>query len=233
IVLDDQGLPIDSIIVVKDKVIQETTEQLKFTLQDGLAGWVRKNRQPALVTDTSLDGRWQATPGGKQSGPKSVVAAPLLARERLVGVLTLTNPAPGLFTEEHLALVKIIGEQAAFAVLNARLYAESQRNAGIMTAIAESASAIGASLDLEQVLQTILEQTTRALEVEAVSLALINPAEKLLSFRAATGKRSKQVLGMRIALGQGVAGWVAQEGKGVVVQDVESDPRFHAEVDKL
>lgn len=233
IVLDDQGLPIDSIIVIKDKVIQETTEQLKFTLQDGLAGWVRKNRQPALVSDTSMDARWQAAPSGKQSGSKSVVAAPLLARERLVGVLTLTNPDAGFFNEEHLALVKIIGEQAAFAVLNARLYAESQRNAGIMTAIAESASAINASLQLDQVLQTILEQTTQALDVEAVSLALLDAEGKTLSFRAATGKRSKQVIGMQVTLGQGIAGWVAQHGSGVLVPDAQTDPRFYSAVDEL
>ncbi len=233
IVLDDNGLPLDSIIIVKDKVIQETTEQLKFTLQDGLAGWVRKNRQAALVADTSADARWQAAPSGKQTSPKSVVAAPLLARERLVGILTLTNPEPGFYTEDHLSLVKIIGEQAAFAVLNARLYAESQRNAGIMTAIAQSASAISASLQLDQVLQTILEQTTGALDVEAVSLALLDAPGKTLAFRAATGKRSKQVIGMQIQLGQGIAGWVAQQGESVVVPDAQTDARFYAAVDEL
>ena len=232
IVLDDQGLPIDSIIIVKDKVIQDTTDQLKFTLQDGLAGWVRQHREAALVADTAADKRWQAPPSGKQTGPKSVVAAPLLVREKLVGVLTLTHPQPGFFGEEQLNLVKIIGDQAAFAVLNARLYAESQRNGGIMTAIAESASVISASLQLDQVLQTILEQTTQALEVEAVSLALIDPSRKTLTFRAATGKRSKQVLGVQIEMGQGIAGWVAQQDQGVVVPDVQADPRFYAQVDR-
>jgi PAS domain S-box-containing protein len=231
IVLDDQGHPLDSVIVVKDKVIQETTEQLKFTLQDGLAGWVSKNRAAALVQDTSADSRWQRTPGGQEK-PKSVVSAPLLARNSLVGIMTLTHPQPGFFNEDHLSLVKIIADQAAFAVLNARLYAESQRRAGIMTAIAESASSIGASLQLDEVLQTILEQTTRALEVEAVSLALIEPGGGELVFRAATGQRSKQIIGLRIKLGQGVAGWVAKEGKGILVQDAQNDPRFYSKVDE-
>src|SRR3990172_12662238 len=53
IVLDDKGSALDSIIVVKNKVIQETNEQLKFTLEQGLAGWVREHRQPALIPDTS------------------------------------------------------------------------------------------------------------------------------------------------------------------------------------
>ncbi len=233
IVLDDNGEPVDSIIVVKDKVIHEATDQLKFTLDKGLAGWVRKNHQAALVPDTSQDKRWQRPSQGEEAkaGPKSVVSAPLMVRDKLVGLMTLTHPEPGFFTSEHLNLVQSISDQAAFALLNARYYAESQRRAAIMTAIAESASAIGASLQLDKVLQTILEQTTAALEVEAVSLALVSRDGKDLVFRAATGKHSKRVVGLRIPMGQGLAGWVAQHHEGIVVKDVQQDQRFFKDVD--
>lgn len=234
IVLDDQGNALDSIIVVKDKVIQETTEQLKFTLEQGLAGWVRQHREAALIPDTSKDKRWLRPDRGEEvkAGPKSVVSAPLIVRDKLVGVLTLTHPQPGTFNEEHLSLVQAIADQAAFAVLNARYYAESQRRAAIMTAIADSARAIGASLQLDEVLQTILEQTTRALDVEAVSLALVEPGEKELVFRAATGKQSKQILGVRVRMGKGIAGLVAQSGEGIIVKDAQNDARFYTKVDE-
>src|SRR3990172_1026495 len=196
IVLDDQGSALDSIIVVKNKVIQETNEQLKFTLEQGLAGWVREHRQPALIPDTSKDPRWRRPSRGEETkaGPKSVVSAPLIVRDKLIGVMTLTHPEPSFFTEDHLNLVQTIADQAGFAVLNARYYAETKRRAAIMTAIADSARAIGASLQLDEVLQTILEQTARALDVEAVSLALVEPGGKDLVFRAATGKEGKKIV---------------------------------------
>jgi PAS domain S-box-containing protein len=162
-----------------------------------------------------------------------VVSAPLIVRDKLVGVMTLTHPEPGSFTEEHASLIQTISDQAAFAVLNARLYAETQRRATIMTAIADSARAIGASLQLNEVLQTILEQTTEALEVEAVSLALVEPGGKDLVFHAATGKQSKNVIGLRVKIGQGIAGWVAKEGEGLIVQDAQSDPRYYSKVDEV
>jgi len=232
IVLDDKENPVDSIIVVGDKVIEETTEQLRFTLDQGLAGWVRKNRQAVRVPDTDQDKRWQRGEDGKAE-PKSVVCAPLMVRNQLVGVMTLTHPEVGFFTEDHLNLVQTISDQAAFAVLNARLYAETQRRAAIMTAIADSARAIGVSLQLDEVLNTILQQTTKALDVEVVSLALVEPGGKDLVFRAATGKKSKQVTGLRIGLGRGIAGWVAQEGQGTIVQDAQKDPRFLSDVDRV
>lgn len=235
IVLDDQGRALDSIIVFQNKVIEETNRQLKFTLDQGLAGWVVSNREAALVTDTSQDKRWQRTPrtGQKAETPKSTVSAPLVVRNELVGVITLSHPQPGFFNADHLALVRAIADQAAFAVLNARLYAESQRRTQVMSLLAQGAAAISASLQIDEVLQTILEQTTQALGVEAVSLALVEPDGKNLAFRAATGERGKNVVGVRVKMGQGIAGWVAKHGEGVVVQNVQEDQRFYPEVDSV
>ena len=70
---------------------------------------------------------------------------PLLAREKLVGVLTLVHPAPNAFSAEQLDLMQAISDQAGIAVLNARLYTESQRQARVMTALAEGAAAMNAA----------------------------------------------------------------------------------------
>jgi PAS domain S-box-containing protein len=235
IVLDHEGQALDSIIVVKNKVIEETTEQLKYTLDKGLAGWVLKNRKAALVPDTSKDKRWQKAPKGRKgkAESRSSVSAPLLVRRQLVGVMTLTHPEANLFDEGHLDLLQTIADQAAFAVLNARLYAESQRRAQVMTAIADSAAAITASLNIDEVLQRILEQITAALDVEAVSLALINAENGEMLFRAATGDKAKAVIGLSIEIGQGVIGWVAETGESVIVRDAAEDTRFYARVDQI
>ncbi|MBT7072085.1 MAG: hypothetical protein HN975_14475, partial [Anaerolineae bacterium] len=60
------------------------------------------------------------------------------------------------------------------AVLNARLHADSQRQARIMTTLAESATIITSTLDSDEVLERILGQISQVLETSAVSLALIN-----------------------------------------------------------
>ncbi len=235
IVLDDKGQPVDSIISVDNQVIEHTTEQLNPTLEQGLAGWVARHAQAVLVPDTSRDERWLRRPDDakERGGAKSAVSAPLMVRDRVVGVMTLVHPTPGFFGEEHLALIQAIADQAGIAVLNARLYAESQRQARVMTAIAESAAAINASLRLEEVLQRILEQVSQALRVEVVSLALIDAQSEFLEFRASTSGKGQSVVGIRLPLGQGIAGWVAKEGKGVVVPDVRLDPRFYPEIDRI
>ncbi len=234
IVLDDEARPVDSAFLIVGQTHDHTMLQLKTTYDQGMAGWVARNRQAVLVSDTRKDDRWLHRPDDaeERTGAKSAVSAPIFARENLVGVITLVHPRPHFFTQEHLGLVKAIADQAGIAILNARLYAESQRQAQVMTAVAESAAVITASLNLGEVLQRILEQIRRALEAQAASLALIDAGKDELVVRASTLRGQQRAIGMRIPLGRGIVGWVAREGQGVVVSDVASDPRFAPEVDR-
>ncbi len=235
IVVDDDGNPVASTIIYGADVLDVTTEQLRATLDDGLVGWVVKNRQSVLIPDTSQDPRWLCRPDDAEdaTGPKSAVSAPFLARERLAGVISLVHPDPHFFTLDHLSLVQAIADQSAVAVFNARLHADSLHQARVMTALAESAAAITGSLQLSEVLHRILEQISQALRVEVVSLALIDPQKKILEYRASTSRQELDVVGMTLELGQGIAGWVAQEQRGVVVPDAYADPRFYPGIDQL
>ncbi len=58
VVMDDNGKPVDATIVYGRQFHDHTTQQLRETVEKGLAGWVVQNRQPALVADTSQDVRW-------------------------------------------------------------------------------------------------------------------------------------------------------------------------------
>ncbi len=228
VVLDDNGKPIDATIVYGQQFHEHTTQQLRDTVERGLAGWVATNRQPALIPDTSRDERWLRRPDDsiEKTGAKSAISVPLLARERLVGVLTLVHSVPDAFTDEHLELMQAIADQAGVAVLNARLYTESQRQARVMTALAESAASINTSLRMEDVLQRILNQAMQALQVETAAVALTDAQTGELVFRAAAGQNAGNIINRRVPAGQGLIGLVAREGRGLVIPSVGADKRF-------
>jgi NtrC-family two-component system sensor histidine kinase KinB len=228
IVLDDHGKPVESAIITGEQILDNTTQRLRSTLEHGLAGWVVRNRQAVLVMDTSQDERWiqRQYAAEPTQAPKSAVSAPLLTRDKVLGVMTLVHPQPGFFTQAHLALVQAIADQAGIAVLNARLYAESQRQARVMTALANSASGISISLNLEAVLDGIMQQSSHALDVQGISLALIDPTDGMLVGKTAIGDVHSQPIGARLQLGKGVAGWVALHDEGVIIQNGEYDERI-------
>jgi len=233
VVMDDNGKPVDATIVYGRQFHDHTTQQLRETVEKGLAGWVVQNRQPALVPDTSKDDRWlrRADDAADKSGPKSAICVPLVARDKLVGVLTLVHPVPNSFNEEHMNLMQAIADQASIAVLNARLYTETQRTARIYSALAEGAAAINTSLEMPDVLRRILTQTMQALQVETVALALLDNKDDLV-FHAAAGNNSGSITGQRIRAGQALAGVVVKDKYGLIIPNTRLDSRF-TEEDKL
>lgn len=234
VVMDDLGKPVDATIVYGKQFHDHTTQQLRETVERGLAGWVVQNRKPALVPDTSKDERWlrRADDAAEKSGAKSAICVPLLARERFVGVLTLVHPVPNAFNEQHLELVQAISDQASIAVLNARLYTETQRTARVMTALAEGAATINSSLEMQDVLRRILNQTMQALQVETVALGLIDSHSNDLVFQAAAGNNSGHIPGLRVPTDKGLVGKVIQAGRGVVLPAIKHDPTL-VEEDRL
>lgn len=234
VVMDDMGKPVDATIVYGKQFHDHTTQQLRETVERGLAGWVVQHRKSALVPDTSKDDRWlrRADDSAENSGAKSAICVPLVAREKLVGVLTLVHSVPNAFNEEHLNLMQTIAEQASVAVLNARLYTESQRTARIMSALAEGAAAINTSLEMSDVWRRILNQTMQALQVETVALAMLDVTTNDLVFQAAAGHNSGNIPGRHIPAGQGLASMVVKDGRGIVIPAVKYEMRF-SEVDKF
>ncbi len=229
IVLDENGHPLESAMIVNGQVLTHTTEQLRETLEEGLAGWVVKNRDAVNIPDTSQDKRWLRRPDDEVTGAKSVVAVPITARNDLMGVITLAHPKPHYLQKYQLALVHAIADQAGIAILNAQLYGESERRARVMTALANSATAMSSTLKLDTVLENILKEIQTALQVEAVTLSLIDRDEGNLVYKAAihdTIDLRSSLVGRKIRIGQGFAGSVAENGEGEIIPDTKTDPRF-------
>jgi len=96
----------------------------------------------------------------------------------------------------------------------------------------ETSQLLTATLDLDSLLRSLMTQVRDFFQVEAVSVALVDEGSGQLTFRVAVGKASKAVTGLKLPLGKGIAGWVAQHGESILVQDVYDDPRFYSGVDE-
>jgi len=123
-------------------LVEETTGDLVFSVPTGptasvltdnriprgkgLAGWVAENGKPVRVTDVKKDTRFYSEVD-KITGieTKSILAVPLKAKSKLIGVLEVINKLDGtFFTEKDETLLSIFSTQAAMAIENARLYGE-------------------------------------------------------------------------------------------------------------
>ncbi|MBZ5501907.1 MAG: sensor domain-containing diguanylate cyclase [Acidobacteriia bacterium] len=101
-----------------------------------------------------------------------------------------------------------------------------------VTVFHELGKALTSSLQLDQVLRTIMEKINEVLHPDTWSLLLMDLEKQELYFQIATGEGADALKDVRIKVGQGLAGWVAQSGEAVVVPDTSKDSRFFGKVDE-
>src|SRR6202051_4613605 len=107
-----------------------------------------------------------------------------------------------------------------------------RREAGEGAVFHELGKALTSSLQLDQVLRTIMEKIEEFLHRDTWSLLLVDSAKQELYFELAIGKNAHTLKDVRIKMGQGIAGWVAQSQQAVIVPDVSKDTRFFGKVEE-
>jgi sigma-B regulation protein RsbU (phosphoserine phosphatase) len=105
--------------------VQSDYSGVDFHLGDQLTGWMMKNQSSLVVNDLASDSRFRSAVEG--SGVRSLLCAPLKAKGRLIGVLSVFNKRKGQeFTSADERLLTIIAAQSAQVVEHARLYEEER-----------------------------------------------------------------------------------------------------------
>jgi len=209
----------------------EVIRSISFRVKSGhIMARVIANREPIVCADVQQEEGWENVPGVPPI--RGWIGAPLVARGEVVGALTVDNREAGAYTEADARVVASFADHASIAVANARLWQQIQRRLEEVAFLHKTGQAITASLDLDEILRTLMDSIRQHFRVEAASVALVDEETGDLVFRVATGAAADKVVGVRLKPGQGVAGWVARSGRPALVPAAGSDDRFYRGVDE-
>lgn len=163
---------------------------------------------------------------------QSVACLPLQVSGNMPGILLMGDPLAQAFLPEDVDFLQVIAGQISTGLHNAWLFSQSQRQLEEARSVAEAASAVVSSLDSTQILTRIMEEVTTRLDTEAAALLMVDHARQELEFAAVAGPKSANLQGVRLPMGQGIVGWVAERNEALLVPDVSKDPRFFKGLDK-
>jgi len=140
-------------------------------------------------------------------------------------------------TEPFGYLLKPFHERELQAIVETALYKHQmektlRRHNRALALLNQAGRAFNSSLDLDQVLVTVLEETRRLLEVLACSIWLVTPETGELVCRHATGAKGNDVRGWRLEPGTGIAQWTVQNGQSVMTPDAWNDERHCPDVEQ-
>jgi phosphoserine phosphatase RsbU/P len=187
----------------------------------GLVGAAIETEQPVLVNDLQNDPRYiEFVPG-----MNSEIVVPLLHKSKPLGALNILSRNRNQFTLEDTAIVRQFGAHVAVALVNARLFDRSKRDAEAFETLAEIGRDVASVLDLDELFSRIAQLTKHVIDYRTFGILLLNEERGELEIKLAL-QYGEKVEVPRVRLGEGLVGYAALHREPVLVSDVSQDPRY-------
>ncbi|MEJ2711070.1 MAG: GAF domain-containing protein [Anaerolineales bacterium] len=138
----------------------------------GVAGLALVEKKLVNVGDTSQDPRYMPL-SGEGGQPASLMVAPILNAGRVLGTISVQSPKPYAFHAGHERILSELAVSAAIALNNAQIYEKERRQRQLLEALSDSETAIHQSLDLDQVLDSILDHTLWLVPGKSANIMLL------------------------------------------------------------
>jgi len=153
--------------------VEGMTRRPRMRPGEGITGTAAADRAPVMIpAQADLDPRFKSFPNLPEDQYESILAVPILARDRLAGALNVRTLRPREFTRDEIDLLVAIAAQVAQTIVHAQLYAEAQRRVSELEALARISEAVSESLYLEESLEAIVETTMEAVGATGAALVL-------------------------------------------------------------
>ena len=212
--------------------VDETPEQLRIGVGVGITGWVAANGVAQYLPDAASDPRAETIPGTEDDLDESMLLAPMIFDDQVIGVLVLSKLGLDQFSDDDLRLLEIYASFAAQAFVNAnstQLLRERSaalerqlRNQRELLQITES---ILTTLDPVGVLDKITDRLGNLVSYDNISIEVYDRRANVLTPLTARGVNAEDYLQPWEPGETGVATWVLQHNEPQLVTDELADPR--------
>ncbi|MGW8193683.1 MAG: GAF domain-containing protein [Desulforhopalus sp.] len=158
-----------------------------------------------------------------REGVKSAMSLPILYKDEVIGILRLLTKDTRDFSEKEIRFVMSLAEQVGVAICNGRMFQEMDNQLNFLSAIRTISRLVNSTLDLDEILKTIVDKLPKVLGVKGCTIRLLHPATNRLELVAASGL-SKTYL-QRGSISREDSIFRVLKGEPVAVYDAVNDPR--------
>jgi sigma-B regulation protein RsbU (phosphoserine phosphatase) len=197
-------------------------ERTRLPVGKGVVGQVALTRQAILLNDVATDERYiSANPE-----VRSELAVPLIAKNRLIGVMDLESTELDYFRADHLRVLTLTASRIAQAIENARLYARVSRQAQQLEVLNEIAVELASILELGPLLERVGQLLRRLIDYQMFTIMLLDEKGETLITRYAWRFGYAHAPLRRIPVNSGLVGTAVREWRFINVPDVAKDQRY-------
>ena len=211
---------------------EEDGEQLRLNVGEGITGWVARHGLAQMLGDAASDRRTQTIPGTDENMEESLLLAPMLFDDEVIGVIVLAKLGLNQFGPDDLRVLEIYASIAAQALANAdvteRLRAQSEaleRQLNSQRELLRVTESILTILDAQTLLEEIAERLLALINVDNIWVSIYDAGAHRLRTIFARGVFAQQFRAIELPDDAGVSGDALRTGEAQLVQDELADPR--------
>ena len=207
-----------------------TLDQKQFSAHEGVAGWVIQNNSALTVDINSMPVAPTAVEQSfKQRGMKSVLVVPMKTNDRVIGVLGFGSAEPSRYEDADLWLAQLLGTQTALALANTGVLQKAHKRANQIELVNRVARNLTFSFEMDALLDSAAQTIRKQFNYFDVMIFLLEHETQELVLAAQAGRYSDFLpMGYRQHVSQGIIGWVANNGRHLLANDVRKDARYFA-----
>jgi len=158
-----------------------------------------------------------------REGVKSTMSLPIIFNNEVIGLLRLLTKDSREFAEGEIAFAMSLAEQVGMALTNSRLFQELEIQVKFLSELKEISSLVNSTLDLDDILKTIVDKLPPLLNVKGCTVRLLHPATNRLELVAATGLSETYL--NRGSISRENSFFKAVKGEAVAIFDATNDLR--------
>jgi GAF domain-containing protein len=200
----------------------------------GIANIVFETKRPLIIHNAQDDPRVLDNAFYRKHKLTSYVGVPLIVKDEVIGVLGFYTKEEHDFSDEEVDFLSTLAGQAAIAIHNSQLYEEArtreaqlQESNRMLSALHAVAATASQSLDLDRVLESAIGKITDIFQFDASQIHIYDECLEELRLRAGFERYPDRFATVQtIRRGQGIIGKVAQSGKSLIFEDVQTDPLY-------
>ncbi len=202
----------------------------RMSAERGLTGACARSRVILNVGDVASDPRYIAA----SPSCRSEMCVPLIARDDLLGVLTVQSPKTDAFSLQDERLLSAFAGLVSLALMHAREHAARRSDIAELQAVNEVARR-ATQLDRDGTLQTIVEAFQRVTTADSTAVFLWDEETEWLEVATMVNEPRyypmeyettvRDTRDTKVKLGEGIVGWTAEHREPALIPDVGADPR--------
>ncbi|MFH1439848.1 MAG: GAF domain-containing protein [Candidatus Woesearchaeota archaeon] len=203
---------------------KELSKYGPIPLDHSVSGLAMNTAQPVYIENVLKEPLYARSLFARNRKLMSLLSIPLITKDTSIGTINIYTKKKRKYSVNEIDLLKTLANQAAMSIKNCEFYDKINKERQMLSYLLEISQAINSQLKLDNMLKILLDKVMDFTKADSGLIMLVK--DNILEIKFISGYPDSDDYRINVKVGEGISGYVAKEGKPIVVANVKDDSRY-------